>query len=359
MSVWISDVSRIAQVVRLAKGVAHVRLYFRYVLSTVPMLGLFVNELRAWNICWAFKSASNFEFSSILHNFTHRKTELPRPIEELKTADGKPIKMYYQEVIEDGDNLQSVPINSIVSKCSVINADRCESAAAKLRKHKETRENHDIYICRYKLIKQTTYVLMPVSWKAEGIDERTELARHREVNNVQCADEQNEYAPDDPLADHHYELVAHDSRLVSPIKIINKTVHKAKRPSPENYQRSNIGNGDDDDDSVYTSSPSKRSKRENEMNGNYLQSSPKTTGTPHSSKKHGVRKNLNSSFTNSAANDSDANENMPDVPQYKAQLIDEFGIKLKISDTRKYVIKQLIAVFGRFILKYFKFCICF
>lgn len=235
-----------------------------------------------------------------------------------------------QEVIEDGDNLQSVPRKTILSKCTVINADRHDSAAATLRKHKETQENHDIYICRYKLIKQTTYVLMPVSWKAEGIDERNELARHRNVNNVQYADEQSEYAPDDPLADHHYELVKNNSRRVTPIKIINNSVQKSKRPSPENYEKSHIGIGDDDDE--YTS-PTKRSKQENEMNGNYLECSPKTTNTPHSSKKHNVRKNLNSSFTISPANVSDLNENISEATQYTAQLIGD--LRLKISDTRK------------------------
>lgn len=242
--------------------------------------------------------------------------------------------MHDQEVIEDAHGqVQTVHINQIVSKCSVINADPSDFHAATLKQHKETRENGDIYICRYKLIKQTTYVLMPVSWKADGIDERRELPRNKTLKNTQQLDEQSEYESDDPLADHHYEYIDNADRLVSPFKIIGNSVQKMKRSSPQKNDENDI-------------SPSKRSKRNIETNGNYLvESTPKSIKKPHTEQlKANVRKNLNTSFTNLTANDSDLNDSSVPGTHYEATLNDGLRMKLKITETKKYVLTNSIGL---------------
>lgn len=255
------------------------------------------------------------------------------------------IKMNDQEIVEDEKTVRSIANKCITNKCTVINVDHreCVATALNRQKHKETRENHDIYICRYKLIKQTTYILMPVSWKVGDIDERRERPRSREPKNIQCTDEQSENAVDEPFAGNNNEPM-NDERRVTPIKIINNSVQKMKRLStpersspPKRSSPSNNETAENDyagiDDGIDVS-PTKRSKRENETSGNYLTASPAT------SRKMSVlsaRKNLEDSFSNSPANESDLNGSAVDRPPFEVSELKELRMTLKVSDSRRYV----------------------
>lgn len=232
--------------------------------------------------------------------------------------DGSTIQMSDQEVIEDGRNFdEQVPLTAVCGKCQIVNIPENESVSTALKKHKSS-ENEKMYVCRYKLVKQTSYMLLPVRWtkqddqkttsKTEKKNKTKSASRQKEIGND--VDEQD---PNDPLADHHFELVDQSNqvsdderhRLVSPIKIVNNSVQKVNRAKDhrrsarkdiisDQRDRESVQNDESNDEEC---SPSKRSKRD-EMNANYLTESPvePIRQVTQIQRKSTVRKNLNTSF---------------------------------------------------------------
>lgn len=262
----------------------------------------------------------------LIFSSTNRESELPEPLYKIKTENGSTIKMSRSELVVDWDSpVKEVPLKSIASKCTVIERRATDNISTILKAHKETRENHDVYICRYRLVKQSSYVLLPIKWIAcDAIEQRRTEVKKGQKNGIIYADEQITYESDDPLADHHFEAattqLANMQLQVSPLKILNQnSVQKIKRPAQqESAVKERTVNEDDDS----KGSPNKRKR--NERN---VLDSPVTTGTTPSRRQASIRKNLNDSFL--ADDDATNNEDV-----YKITKTDD--LKMKISTGRKY-----------------------
>lgn len=179
--------------------------------------------------------------------------------------------MIRSEVVDDWiAGVKEVPLKSIASKCTVIERKATDDSSTIFKAHKETRENHDVYICRYRLVKQSSYVLLPIKWIAcDAIEQRRTEVKKGQKNGIIYADEQITYESDDPLADHHFEAattqLANMQLQVSPLKILNQnSVQKIKRPAQqESAVKERTVNEDDDS----KGSPNKRKTKRTECAG--------------------------------------------------------------------------------------------
>lgn len=77
----------------------------------------------------------------------------------LKSGSGSKIKFQKNELIENCLETGNIELSLTISKCKVINALENES----VKKKSLTNENSPmVFICRYKLVKETTYKLVPI-----------------------------------------------------------------------------------------------------------------------------------------------------------------------------------------------------
>lgn len=136
-------------------------------------------------------------------------------------------------VLDCSEQPQTIDKKQMLSKCKV----RMQSPDDTNR---ESRENHDVYICRYKLIRKTKYVLLPIACKT---DVRSNNDSSNDNHNIQAANEAAQQLT--------------KMQIVSPI--VNGKVETSKR-SANGHIHANNDDSDDDE------SPSKRVKRNKEKN---------------------------------------------------------------------------------------------
>lgn len=215
-----------------------------------------------------------------------------------KVSDsGLKIKFNQNELIENCMASKNISFHAICGPAHVYKAHENETLNDILpyRKHPMA------YIFRYKLIKEISYKLVPVSW----LPGEEEL---RQTDDFSDIDEQNMYTDTDDQSEAVADLSAKinqlhtsftktdESPLVSPIKIVNNAVLKVTRSHSKSSKKRaspdlTVKNPD--------VSPSKRNKLLN--NSNYTFESP-TIGngrlsSPAQSEMNKIRKNLNQTFT--------------------------------------------------------------
>lgn len=266
-----------------------------------------------------------------------QKSQLPEscPTNE---ANGEPIELDdLNEVVEDVTKSDNVEKKLIFCKCQVYYANPSDSVAAVLASHQLLERNAKMYVCRFKLVKKTVYKLEPVSWSREEANSDCES-----VAEETCTEDEHEpdlgkllrkFGPK-KIEIKHLEADENQSKLVSPIKIVNgESVQKVKR------QKNNELNEKSGDADV---SPSKRQKIADERNGNYLTESPKSSSQTRSYPKNNkARKNLDSSFSD-APIDTDNNGTIDRVESYSVDPVDSSKtLKMKIRKKSATPLKEL------------------
>lgn len=223
----------------------------------------------------------------------------------------------------------------------------------------ESRENQKVYICRYKLIKHTSYKLVPIGYKPENLDQFLQESHKGKKNRTRHAD----VVPDDrhdEAADAITEDLSKVKMTVTPVKIVKGKVQKVPRTAANNGDKDDDGDdcggsppkrakkvaersgrksrahspmvvsetptqrangGDDSDDSK--ESPSKRAK--NNVNDDMAQGASTTRSSMR--RRASIRKNLNDSFM---AKDDDAAVADDDMANYEVTSNEHDGLKLKI-----------------------------
>lgn len=245
-----------------------------------------------------------------------RPDELPTSV-KLVNNIGLPIKFYDCELIEDW-RAENIQLNFIICKTSVFYAHENDSIASVIEMNSHRHKCPDKwFVVRFRLVKEVVYKLEPIKWSNDTHTE-TETDSEYTSGHETDSNQMTEGEIDRQIArlnlssrKSHASKTEEIEKLVSPIKIVNKSVHRVKRQSTRSSSKER-------DDSTAEAakeqvSPSKRAKILNETNANYL------TESPVSEKKHysneaddrmrKIRKNLNSSFhdTSFMCDDSDDN----------------------------------------------------
>lgn len=251
-----------------------------------------------------------------------RRNDLKSLGVELKTEHGLRIKLHKQEVIE-GSESANIQLSAIIGKCMVIKGHENES----LNEVLPSNENNSMaYICRYKLVKETIYKLVPVSWQpgeeemrhsGDMTDDEDVFTDAEDLNKtLNLSDEIDEI---ESSLRESMNSICIDEKTVSPIKIVNQQIvlrsQNKKRSSPD----ANKPNKD--------VSPSKRNKTN--TNGSQFGSidSPGSRSTryqsPAQSKMTRIKKNLNDSFR-------EAHSDVEDSPAspYRSEMLANGTIKL-------------------------------
>lgn len=166
---------------------------------------------------------------------------------------GAKIKFYANELIEDGRKSNNIQLSTICGKCMVIKAHENDSVIEIL----ETNQKYQMaYVCRYKLVKETIYKLVPVSWQP-GEEEGTMTDNENCTDNEDCPDMVSLSAVIDEL---HLSLTSNkdDTALVvSPIKIVNNSVQKVRNRKKITPNKRTSPDADKHNEDV---SPNKRNK---------------------------------------------------------------------------------------------------
>lgn len=183
------------------------------------------------------------------------------------------------------------------------------------------------YICRYKLVRETVYKLIPVSWQPgeEELRHTADFSDFDEQNMYTDTDDQSETVLDlcAEINQLHTSLTTtNGSPLVSPFKIVNKTVQKVERPRSQSNKKRASPDLTLDDHSV---SPSKRNKLIDESN--YGLESPMTRNgkisSPAPNQMNKVKKNLNDSFTVTKDDETES-------PMFTSRINEEEPTKMRI-----------------------------
>lgn len=222
--------------------------------------------------------------------------ELPNDVKRTSDA-GLKIKFHRKELIESCD-ANNIKLNEICGKCKVLKAHENDSLTEIL--DRSSKKYPMAYVCRYRLVIEKNYKLVPVSWLPgeeeidDDISDADGLTDTEDHNENVC----NLSATIDEL---HLSLIADNrDKLVSPIKIVNKSVQKVPRTRNQlspNKKRASPDAARTNNDV----SPSKRSK----FDSNY--DSPHTRNgkiaSPAQKEMNKIKKNLNDSFTDIECDD--------------------------------------------------------
>lgn len=220
--------------------------------------------------------------SSKVHvKFYWRRDELPC---ELKSHDstGDPITLESFDLVEDGTSSENIPIKQVLRKCWVTFGSKRETFAMK----KRSNCSEEMYVCRYKLVKETIYKLEPIGWRRSEGRKDSFLSEHDEYdyNGSKISDIDNRIGQLFLSANKKQEPT--QNQLVSPIKIVNNLVHRVPR-SEMRPNRNYIG----------SVSPTKRAKFEIEQNSNIQTDLPELTAQRKSHHQRNlIKRNLCSSF---------------------------------------------------------------
>lgn len=230
-----------------------------------------------------------------------------------KLEIGESIIIHDKEVVESGLKSIYIEPNLILCKCQVFYLRVTDSIASMLNSAKFVKRNSkEMYVCRYKLVRKTTYKLLPVSWYSDSEPQDDEDTTDDENTNDNLAVHHNQKhfssnELDTIISKLHLssdiniaKRTDNELKLVSPIKIVNNSVQKIKRNIDANGEKRN-------ETIEKERSPSKKAKMLNEPNANYLIESPVNNERyeyENHNKMSSVKKNLNSSFLNESLNDT-------------------------------------------------------
>lgn len=270
-----------------------------------------------------------------------KKLQLPKDVVTID-ANNEPIELDDEyEIIENGEESENIDRKLIICKCQVFYAHESGSVRAVIAKHRQmNRDSRKMYVCRFKLVKETVYTLRPVSWSREetisddesGVNDTDDEPDAHDLSeslrnialSVQKRESKKLVKPNE-----------NKSKRVTPIKIVGESVQKVKR------QMNNKIDEKHNDDNV---SPSKRGKYANEQNGNYLLESPEFDGAKRSHHNRSITKackNLNSSFGD-ASFDRDNGDTLNGTDSYSIDPIhSEETMKLKLRKNSATPLKEL------------------
>lgn len=216
----------------------------------------------------------------------NRPDELPNGT-DLCSETGLEIKFNKGELIENCFKSENIDLSLVVSKkCTVIKARENETV--------KTNENSMAYICRYKLIKQTYYKLVPVDWQPgeeeacfsdDMNDDEEPSEGHNE--NIMSLNESLDLLEKSLKSMENLEI---NEKTVSPIKIKNNKVIR-KRDSTK--KRSSPDANKDNNDV----SPSKRIRPTDNIALDSPGSRNSRYESPSEKRMSLVKKDLNKSFT--------------------------------------------------------------
>lgn len=259
---------------------------------------------------------------------------LPDDVKRISDTGSK-IRFYANELIEDGVKKENIDLGLIFATCVVFKAYENESVKDILQRNNK----HPMaYVCRYKLVKETIYKLVPVSWQP-GEEE----ARHSgEMTDTDAytdtEDQANEVVVslNESLNQLHLSLTMGinrsngksnenaciKSQVVSPFKIVNNSVQKVGRNQTSPSKRASPDAGKDNEDV----SPSKRNKLTDHSQYESPGARNRQYESPAQKEMLKIRKDLNKSFIES-----------PELPltPYESILNEEDPLKLKLSKGRK------------------------
>lgn len=253
--------------------------------------------------------------------------DLPADINRIDSM-GKKIHFKKHELIEDGTKSKNLPLNNVLCKCLVNFLPENEIGNA-MHPNSQT-DSKEMYVCRYKLIKETIYKLEPIGWRR--VDHPNDQNDHfltddEEISSIGYESSASKFSDIDNgigqlNLNSNKKKQSAEQQLVSPIKIVNNLVQKVSRNKSKEKNESI---------SIEQLSPSKRPKIINEMNSNYLLESPVSAPqrkTHHA--RNSIKKNLNSSFV-------DIMNNTIDEEEQNYNIIDSNdGMKMKIIKTKRH-----------------------
>lgn len=236
---------------------------------------------------------------------------------KLVSDTGLKIKFNQKELIEDGVKSSNIELKSICGKCIVFKAHENDSVIEILQRNKKSYPM--AYVCRYKLVKETIYKLVPVSWQpgeeeaTRNSDEMTDTDFYTDTEDqaseVATLSEKLDQLHTsltmdcDELNGNSNEKSSITSKLVSPFKIVNNSVQKVTRyrnhTSPS-YKRASPDAGNDNEDV----SPSKRNKLIHDSNNETPGARKGEYESPAQKQMLKIKKNLNHSFTDSEVSSS-------------------------------------------------------
>lgn len=157
--------------------------------------------------------------------FYWRRDQLPREL-KLHDSNEDPITLESFDLIEDGTRSENIQIKQVLRKCLVTFGSKQDTLAMK----KRSNCSDEMYVCRYKLVKETIYKLEPIGWRrTEGrmdsfLSERDEC----EYNESKISDIDKRIGQLFLSASKKQEPVQNQP-MVSPIKIVNNLVHRVPR----------------------------------------------------------------------------------------------------------------------------------
>lgn len=271
--------------------------------------------------------------------------DLPDDVKRVSEIGSK-IKFHEKELIEDGTKSRNIKTNHIFSTCMVYKAHEHESLDDILRENKTFPM---AYVCRYKLVKETVYKLVPVSWQPG--EEENEFRRHigglTDMEYTDTEDQASEQvlslneSLDKLMVEMNISSVSEPkhsgksidklhicSPLVSPIKIVNNTVQKVTRTRSHRTSPNKRASGNDNEDV----SPSKRNKLNNNANNDTPGGKQKRVyESPAQNKMLKAKKNLNDSFI-------EASE--PPSSPYESKVNPQQPLKMTLSKGNKKVLTE-------------------
>lgn len=247
---------------------------------------------------------------------------------------GIKIKFHKNELIENCTKSKNISLDAIYGKCTVIKAHENDSVAEILQLKKA---DQMAYVCRYKLVRETIYKLVPVSWLPgeEEMRHAAEMSDFDDPNLFTDTDDQSETVIDLSATINQLHLSLTEAcateansnktraQLVSPIKIFKNEIQKGTRTRNQlslNKKRSSPESQSKNEDV----SPSKKNKL-NDVS-HILESPSNRSGTlvtPPQCKMNKIKKDLNESFKNL----HDELEGRPSL-SYKSNLN---GLKMTLS----------------------------
>lgn len=196
-------------------------------------------------------------------------------------------------------NRGNIELDTICGNCQIIKAHENDSVANIIgRKKKSTKM---AYVCRYKLVKETTYKLVPVCRWSEDDETGTEMSDvdvftdnedQKDLINIDLSAQINKL---------HVQITNNVKikqenvlqQLVSPIKISNNKVHRVPRSqlSPNKKRVSPDANKTNND-----ISPTKRNKLNDLSNFESPDARRAKYQSPEQKKMSSIKKNLTNSF---------------------------------------------------------------
>lgn len=253
--------------------------------------------------------------------FRHRPDELPRST-KLESESGLKIKFHKNELIENRLESGNIELSQTIGKCKVVKARENESMKEILSSNENTPM---AYICRYKLVRETVYKLVPVDWLPGEEEMRQSGGMSDDDEHLTDAQEHNESVVS--LSDSINQLhVSYTEKTVSPIKIMNKNKVVSSRESTTSAKKRSSPDAHKPNNEV---SPSKRSKAI-EQTVHLVGDSPGSRNTrfesPTEKRMSRIKKDLNKSFSTDVQSEVEESPRSP----YHAKVDAENPLRMQL-----------------------------